>query len=71
MKKITNCIGIFFALTLALSLCLFLHPVQANAATEGYYTYEITDGTATITDCDTAISGDITIPSALGGYPVC
>lgn len=43
---------------------------KAEAATEGYYTYSVSDGEATITDVDTSISGDIVIPSALGGYPV-
>ena len=56
-------------LTIAL-VCIFVLPQQAQAATEGYYTYEVTDGEATITDCDISISGDITIPSTLGGYPV-
>ena len=37
---------------------------------DGYYTYTVTDGVATITDVNTAISGDITIPATLGGYPV-
>ncbi len=48
--------------------------VRAEAAetfTEGYYTYTVDDeGNATITDVDTSISGDVTIPSTLGGYPV-
>ena len=35
-----------------------------------YYTYTVADGKATITDVDTKIAGDITIPSTLGGYPV-
>ncbi len=45
--------------------------IKANAATvDGYYTYEVYDGKATITDVDTSISGDVTIPSTLSGYPV-
>ena len=44
--------------------------MTAEAATSGIYTYEIADGEATITDCDTSASGAITIPSTLGGYPV-
>lgn len=47
-----------------------LFAVSASAATEGYYTYEVKNGEATITDVDTAISGNVTIPSTLGGYPV-
>ncbi|MDO4563567.1 MAG: leucine-rich repeat protein, partial [Clostridia bacterium] len=42
----------------------------AGAATEGIYTYEISNGKATITECDSFASGDITIPSTLGGCSV-
>ena len=35
-----------------------------------YYTYTVSNGEATITACDENISGDVTIPSTLGGYPV-
>ncbi len=44
--------------------------VPVSALTSGYYTYEVTNGEATITRCDTSISGKITIPETLGGYPV-
>ena len=59
----------------ALSLCvialmLAVATLAVSAETEGYYTYNITDGEATITHVATSISGDVTIPSALGGYPV-
>ncbi|MBQ9945597.1 MAG: leucine-rich repeat protein [Clostridia bacterium] len=47
----------------------FLTP-EAAAAEEGYYSYEIEDEKAEITDVNSAISGNITIPSTLGGYPV-
>ena len=50
--------------------CLLLLPINANAATSGYYTYSVYQNQATITDCDTSIKGNITIPSTLGGYPV-
>ena len=42
----------------------------ATSGTSGIYTYEIANGEVTITDCDASASGDITIPSTLGGYPV-
>ena len=35
-----------------------------------YLTYEIADGEVTITDCDTSISGELTIPETIEGYPV-
>lgn len=36
--------------------------------TEGYFTYTVTDGKATIVN--STLAGDVTIPSELGGYPV-
>lgn len=47
-----------------------LFTTKAEAATDGYYTYSVSNGKAEITDVDTSISGDIVIPSTLGGYPV-
>ncbi|MBQ8909982.1 MAG: leucine-rich repeat protein [Oscillospiraceae bacterium] len=49
---------------------IFLLPTHASAETEGYYTYDVTDSEATITNADSEICGDITIPSVLGGYSV-
>ena len=45
---------------------------QEDTETEApqYYTYEVTNGEATITAVDPSISGDVIIPSTLGGYPV-
>lgn len=62
MKKIS----ILFATI----VMMMLFAVSASAATEGYYTYKVENGEATITDVDTSISGDVTIPSTLGGYSV-
>ena len=55
-----------------LLICLIagMLPIEADAATEGYYTYSVSNGEATITGVSTSISGAITIPSTLGGYPV-
>ena len=58
-----------FAFLLALILLPAL-PITASADTDGYYTYTVSNGEATITKCSTSISGDVTIPSTLGGYPV-
>ncbi len=63
----------FLSVVLAIALilaCAPVIPLTANAATSGYYTYTVSNGEATITDCKTSISGDITIPATLGGYPV-
>ena len=62
-----------FSLLLTIALIATILPMgifTVSAETEGYYTYEVSNGEATITGCDTSISGDITIPSTLGGYPV-
>ncbi|MBQ5973904.1 MAG: fibronectin type III domain-containing protein, partial [Oscillospiraceae bacterium] len=61
------------AAILAAALLLGLLPLLgagAHAETSGVYTYEVADGKATITRCDTAVSGALTIPAKLGGYPV-
>ena len=65
MKKIS----ILFATV----IMLMLFAVSASAEThyvEGDYAYKVENGEATITDVDESISGDVTIPSKLGGYPV-
>ncbi len=55
---------------LAALVCLTLLTIAVGAATDGYYTYSVTKDKATITKVDAYISGDVTIPSTLGGYPV-
>ena len=42
----------------------------AEEFVEGYYTYTVADGKATIVSVDSRQAGDITVPSSLGGYPV-
>lgn len=41
-----------------------------TVSAETYYSYSVSKGNATITDVKTSISGDIIIPSTLGGCPV-
>ena len=43
--------------TLVLALLCCLLPVQAFAATSGYYTYYVVDGEARIGKCDPSVSG--------------
>ena len=66
LKVMSTCL---LAVAILVATALIFTP-KAQAATSGYYTYTVSDGKATITDCNTSISGDITIPSTLGGYPV-
>ncbi|MDO4608110.1 MAG: hypothetical protein Q4B40_02830 [Clostridia bacterium] len=72
MKNIKRLLAII--LSLAILICVL--PMGAMTAsaetkiTDGYYTYTVVNGKATITDCSTDISGDVTIPSTLGGYTI-
>ncbi len=60
-------VAMLFSITAGLDLTAFAEDAKY---VEGYYTYTVADGKATIVSCDSKISGDIVIPSALGGYPV-
>ena len=71
MKKLISVILVVILLMSVVPMGLF--GMTASAATEyedGFYTYTISNGKVEITDCDTSISGDVKIPSILGGYPV-
>ena len=61
-------LSLALAVSIILTMFTGLFSVQAGAATSGYYTYSVSNGKATITGVDTSISGDVTIPSTLGGY---
>ena len=65
MKKLIN-----FSFALFIMLCIFTIPQIADAATEGNFTYTVSDGKARITDFPEDAKGEITIPNTLGGYPV-
>ena len=68
-KKIGKILFITLAVMLLLTV-VGLSSAFAETYTEGYYTYSVENGESTITDVDEGISGDITIPATLGGYPV-
>ena len=53
-----------------LSLTVLLFAMGTSAANEGDYYYKVEDGEAIITDCKVSVSGAITLPTTLGGYPV-
>ena len=67
MKKNLEKLLLFAVLVVTALICLSF---SSSAATEGYYTYSILNGEATITDVSTSISGNVTIPSTLGGCNV-
>lgn len=64
MKKV-----ITIALVLSMLSVLFIAPMSASAAVSGDFTYEITDGKATVTGY-TGSEANLTIPAELGGCPV-
>ena len=70
MKKLLSVVLAFALIVCAVPLGAFT--VTVSAYTEGYYTYGIlrSEGAAIITDVNTSISGNVTVPSRLGGYPV-
>ena len=44
--------------------------VVAEDITEGYYTYTVKNGKATVLSVSEEISGEVSVPSSLGGYTV-
>ncbi len=65
MKKLLS-----FILILSIILSIGVFGFNVSADTEGYYTYNVYKGEAYIIDVTEHISGSITVPSTLGGYPV-
>ena len=68
MKKLLSILLVAILLVTAMPLDAF--EFKASALTEGDYIYTISNGGVTITKVAATISGDIIIPSTLGGYPV-
>lgn len=60
----------YFSMVFCLSLLLALVYVPVSAQSYGYLTYTVTNGEATITDCDESITGELIIPAQIDGYPV-
>lgn len=70
MRKIKKLLAVVLSVVMILSI-LSVIPFTASAETEGIFTYEISDGEATITGLvDENYSDAIAIPSTIGGYPV-
>ncbi len=68
MKRFISCI---LTVSLLVSFCSFGgFTVTAGAATSGYFTYTVSNGEATITKCDTSVSGVVAVPAVLGGCQV-
>ncbi len=76
MKKLLK-ESVFLFLAIIMVICAipfaggtFEAMAESEEFTEGYYTYEVENDEATIISCDKSISGDVVIPSELGGYLV-
>ena len=65
--KTTKHLILLLALTV---LAAALLCVCAGAEYSPPYTYSVSNGKATVTDCNISVSGALTIPDTLGGYPV-
>lgn len=65
-KKMSKILSVLLGVLVMIGII----PIEAFAETESYFSYSVTDGEAMITDVDSLIGSEITIPSTLGGYPV-
>ncbi len=65
--KLTKAVSLFLALMMLFSA---VPVMNVFAESEGIFTYEITNGKAVITECDYNVSGAVTIPDKIAGYPV-
>lgn len=70
VKKGVFSILIVFSLMTSLWSFLPVNAENTESLTDGNYTYTVTDGKATVADFDESVSGAVTIPDTLGGYPV-
>ena len=70
LKKLKKLLSVLVCVVMLFSVLLIISSLTTSAATEGYYRYTVSNSEATITDCSTTISGNVTIPSTLDGYPV-
>ena len=69
MKKVLSAIS---TICIAVAVCLFLLPQQAQAASESDLTFRLnSDGNSyTVTDCSAEASGELVIPATYDGKPV-
>ena len=70
MKKAIRLSAFILSIAIIISAFAAVPVSAAGTLKSGPYTYSVTNGEATITNVEKSISGDITIPSSLDGYPV-
>ena len=69
MNKRKLALIIFLIAAITVAMILFLRNEQ-TVPTDGYFTYSVEKGAATIKSCDPAASGKIIVPAEVDGYPV-
>ncbi len=71
MKKAISILLTVMLIFTAIPMGAFIVNADSTYYTEGYYTYQVENGKATIISVDySAIKGDVVIPDTLGGYKV-
>ncbi len=68
MKKLLA--GLMMLALMVACVCFLCGQINASAESYQCYSYRIIKNEAWITDCDTSISGDITLPATFDGYPL-
>ena len=72
MKKLSVILAIIMLITVIPfgNFTVWGAEVCTHAVNGGYIYYSVENNEVTITDCDNTVSGEIIIPSELGGFPV-
>jgi len=70
MKKAKVVLSVVLAIVALLTMSVIYVAAATEEGVEGYYSYTKFNSKVTITDVDTAISGDVVVPSTLDGCDV-
>lgn len=68
--NIWRLLSLFMSIVLLNGFSSLSVTAEENNLQSEIYTYSVQDGTAQIISCKTSVSGNITLPKELGGYPV-
>ena len=70
MKNVKGLLSVFLTVVVLLTLSVIYVSAATEESVEGYYHFAKSDGEVTITDVDTAISGEVVVPNILDGCEV-
>lgn len=70
MKKLKKLFCICVCIALLCAAVPIVSGITALAETYECFTYTVSNGEVTITDCDESVMGEIVIPDTINGYPV-